>query len=52
MRTTFPGTEDLPEGVELWALFSATGEPLAVADQAAVLIDNAQERSLLAMTRQ
>ncbi len=52
IRLKFPDADDLPEGVDLWALFGADGEPLAIADEQDLLIDNAESRSLLAVSLQ
>jgi len=47
----FHDTGELPEDGDVWALFSADGEPLAVADDQSLLFDNAEARELVAVQR-
>ena len=47
----FHETGELNEGEDIWALYSADGEPLAVADEQSLLFDNAEERELVAVQR-
>lgn len=42
----FPSVEGLQPGMVLWALFSASGDPLAIADQPAGVLSNAMELDL------
>ena len=42
----FPMVDGLPPGVILWALFSASGDPLAIADDPAGVLSNAHEMNL------
>lgn len=43
--------DDLPADVDMWGLFSADGQPLAVADEKYLLMDNAEERELVTVNR-
>jgi len=47
MNARFPDGPELPEGLDLWALFGADGQPIAVADEKSDLISNAEEMDLL-----
>jgi hypothetical protein len=42
----FPSVEGLQPGMVLWALFSASGDPLAIADEPAGVLSNAMELDL------
>ncbi len=42
----FPSVEGLQPGMVLWALFSASGDPLAIADEAAGVLSNAMDLDL------
>jgi len=42
----FPSVVGLRPGMVLWALFSASGDPLAIADQPAGVLSNAMELDL------
>ncbi len=42
----FPMVEGLQPGLVLWALFSASGNPLAIADEPAGVLSNAMELDL------
>ena len=42
----FPSVEGLQPGLVLWALFSASGDPLAIADEPAGVLSNAMELDL------
>ena len=48
----FPKAQPLPRDQELFGLFAADGEPLAVADEADALFNNAIERDLTPVVRQ
>ncbi len=51
MNATFPDEVALPSGLALWGLFDADGEPIAVADEQAALIENAEEMDLMTLAR-
>ena len=51
MITDMAGGETFDQGVPMWGLFGADGEPLAVSDDRAWIIDNAHERELLPVSR-
>ena len=51
MNATFPQAEQLPADLDLWGLFAADGEPLALADEPALLMENAGELDLMPLTR-
>jgi len=36
---------------DVWALYGADGEPIAIADEQSLLFDNAEERELVAVQR-
>ena len=42
----FPMVRGLQSGIVLWALFSASGNPLAIADEARAVMANAMELDL------
>ena len=42
----FPMVQGLQPGVKLWALFSASGDPLAIADDPSGVLSNAFELEL------
>ncbi len=42
----FPDVEGLEPGLKLWALFSASGDPLAISDEASGVLSNAFELEL------
>ena len=48
----FPSDEELPNGLDLWGLFGADGNPLSVSDDRFVVFEDAKERNLLAVYRQ
>ncbi len=52
MNAQFPESPELPEGLNLWALFGADGQPIAVADEKAELMSNAEEMDLLTVRLQ
>lgn len=52
MNERFPGGPELPEGIDLWALFGADGLPIAVADEKSELLSNAEEMDLLTVQLQ
>ncbi|MEE9314659.1 MAG: DUF1150 family protein [Rhizobiaceae bacterium] len=47
INAQFPQGPELPEGLDLWALFGADGQPIAVADEKSDLLLNAEELDLL-----
>ena len=47
----YPEVGDLPEDDDLWALFAADGSPIAIADEQALLVDDASERDLVTVAR-
>ncbi len=47
MNTIFPDGPELPSGLDLWGLFAADGQPIAVADDKSDLISDAENRNLL-----
>ncbi|MEL6752371.1 MAG: DUF1150 family protein [Pseudomonadota bacterium] len=51
MNARFPDQAELPEGLDLWGLFAADGEPLALADERSVIMENAGEMELMPLTR-
>ena len=52
MNRRFPNAPELPEGIELWGLFSADGKPIAMADDENMLVNDALELDLLTVQRQ
>ncbi len=48
----FPTVEELPVDRDLWGLFGADGNPLSVSDDQYVLLQDAQDRDLVAVHRQ
>jgi hypothetical protein len=51
MNAKFPQNPQLPSGLDLWGLFGADGEPLALADERQALLDNADELDLMPLAR-
>ena len=51
LNRRFPQGPALPEGVDLWGLFTADGQPLALADEPMALVQNADEMELQAVQR-
>ena len=49
VKNAFPEGADLPNGVDLWALFAADGQPLALADERAMVMENAEELELVTL---
>ena len=49
MRATFPEAANLPVGVDLWGLFAADGEPIALADEPGALVQNAGDLQLMTL---
>ncbi len=47
MGRRFPQVERYDDDEEMWALFGADGQPIAVADDASWLIENAAELDLM-----
>lgn len=52
MRQRFPLVDNVPDDIDLWGLFSADGRPLALADDPAALLEDAQDRNLLTVELQ
>jgi hypothetical protein len=50
LAQSFPALPPLAPGLELWALFSASGEPILVSDSAAQALAGAQEQELDTVT--
>lgn len=50
-NTKFPSADNLPEGLDLWGLFAADGQPLSVSDDQTALLEDAQARELLTVHR-
>lgn len=46
MKKLFPQLEDVPEGVDLYALHAADGTPIALADSHPGAVANAREQEL------
>jgi hypothetical protein len=46
LRGRFPGLSDIAPGLELWALFAATGEPILLSDARERAIAGAFENEL------
>ncbi len=46
MKRLFPQLEDLPEGVDLFALHAADGTPIALADSRPGAVANARQQEL------
>ena len=46
MRQRFPAAKSIQPGLDLWALFSADGTPLAVSDDRGSILASASENSL------
>ena len=51
LNQRFPQGPALPEGVDLWGLFTADGQPIAVAEEPMALVQNADEMELMAVQR-
>jgi len=51
LNRRFPQGPELPDGVDLWGLFTADGQPIAVADEPMALVHNASEMELEAVQR-
>lgn len=51
LNAKFPQVEDLPAGLDLWGLFAADGEPIAVSDAEMMVRADAAERQLLTLYR-
>lgn len=50
LARSFPALPPLTPGLELWALFSASGEPILVSDSAAQALAGAHEHELSTVT--
>ena len=46
MRARFPSARSIQPGLDLWALFSADGTPLAVSDDRGSILASASENEL------
>ena len=46
MRARFPSAQSIQPGLNLWALFSADGTPLAVSDDRGSILASASENEL------
>ena len=51
MNARYPDKVELPEGLDLWGLFSADGQPLAVSDELGGVVQNAEELDLMPLAR-
>ena len=49
MNERFPQDEELPQGLDLWGLFAADGQPIALADEKDALFQSADELNLLTL---
>jgi hypothetical protein len=47
LRGRFPGLEEIAPGMELWALFSANGQPILLADARDRALAGAMENDLV-----
>lgn len=50
IRAKFPGADQIRPGVNLWALFSADGTPLAVSDDRTSILASASENELMTVS--
>jgi len=50
LSRSFPALPPLAPGLELWALFSASGEPILISDSAAQALAGAHEQDLSTVT--
>lgn len=50
IRARFPSAKSIQPGLNLWALFSADGTPLAVSDDRGSILASATENELLAVS--
>lgn len=50
LSRSFPALPPLAPGMELWALFSASGEPILISDSAAQALAGAHEHDLSTVT--
>ncbi len=48
---TFTEEGELPLGQDIWALYSADGEPIALSDDKQMLFNNAEEFDLVTVNR-
>lgn len=51
LNAAFPQIEELPVGLDLWGLFGADGEPIAVSDAEKMVRADAFNRELLPLSR-
>jgi len=52
INSRFPKEDSLPEGLEMWGLFAADGNPIALSDERGELMLEADEMDLLTVQRQ
>ncbi|KAB0682877.1 DUF1150 family protein [Aureimonas leprariae] len=50
IRARFPAAQSIQPGLDLWALFSADGTPLAVSDDRGSILASATENQLLTVS--
>ncbi len=50
LALTFPALPPMAPGLELWALFGASGEPIVLSDMRATALQGAQEHELRTVT--
>ncbi|SHJ08593.1 DUF1150 family protein [Aureimonas altamirensis] len=50
IRAKFPSAQSIRPGLNLWALFSADGTPLAVSDDRGSILASASENELLTVS--
>lgn len=50
IRAKFPSAQSIQPGLDLWALFSADGTPLAVSDDRGSILASATENQLLTVS--
>lgn len=50
IRARFPSAQSIQPGLDLWALFSADGTPLAVSDDRGSILASATENQLLTVS--
>ncbi|MEM8551582.1 MAG: DUF1150 domain-containing protein [Pseudomonadota bacterium] len=46
VQTVFPGAPDIEPGMDIWALLSAAGTPIVLADTPQAVLANAMEHNL------
>lgn len=50
IRAKFPSAQSIRPGINLWALFSADGTPLAVSDDRSSILASASENELMTVS--